>query len=241
MPILDHFRPPVYPRVPWESFHSTWAINLMMRLNEQLLPDGYQANSEVHLGQRIEVDVATFEDDTPSHDEFLNGAGAAVATETWAPPKAVASMPATFPDSIGVLIHSIGGMKIVGAIEFVSESNKDRPEHRLAFAHKISALLQRGIGVLVVDIVTTRHANLHDELVDAMNLPERFRFPSESELYTTAYHPIRRTAADEIDLWAEPLHVGGDLPTMPLFLRGGPVLGIPLQETYTRARRGSRL
>ena len=28
MPLLDHFRPPLYPRHHWESFHSNWATRL---------------------------------------------------------------------------------------------------------------------------------------------------------------------------------------------------------------------
>jgi len=58
------------------------------------------------------------------------------------------------------------GLTLVAVIELVSPSNKDRAEARDAFADKYSAYLQRGIGLVVVDVVTTRQANLHDRLIE---------------------------------------------------------------------------
>jgi hypothetical protein len=75
-------------------------------------------------------------------------------------------MPAIFPDDFQVQVFSsVAGPTLVAAIELVSPGNKGRAESRRAFAAKAAAYLQRGIGLIVVDIVTTRHANLHDELM----------------------------------------------------------------------------
>jgi hypothetical protein len=44
-------------------------------------------------------------------------------------------MPAVFPDSLEVLVYStMAGPTLVAAIELISPSNKDREEHRRAFA-----------------------------------------------------------------------------------------------------------
>ena len=95
---------------------------------------------------------------------------------------------------------------------------------------------------MVVDIVTERHANLHDELVELLRLAGTFRFPAAAPVYAVAYHPVRRDpGGDQIDLWPAPTAVGQPLPILPLALRRGPVIPIDLDLTYTEARRKSRL
>ena len=44
--------------------------------------------------------------------------------------------------------------RLVAVVELVSPSNKDRPESRRAFAAKTAAYLQRGVGLIILDIVT---------------------------------------------------------------------------------------
>src|SRR5947209_19721704 len=57
------------------------------------------------------------------------------------------------------------GRQLVAAVEIVSPANKDRPEHRNVFVGKCAALLQKGVAVSVVDLVTVRHFNLYAELL----------------------------------------------------------------------------
>src|SRR5258708_25220908 len=115
-------------------------------------------------------------------------------------------MPGVFPDDFEVQVFSgIGGPMLVAAIELVSPGNKDRDETRRAFAAKCATYLQRGIGLIVIDIVTSRHANLHDELVHLLGHGDSFTFPAPTPLYATAYRPVHRQERNEIDLWREPL------------------------------------
>src|SRR5258707_10334569 len=60
--LLDHFRPPLSSRRPWQSFHTTWASTLADTLNREVLPPGYIALEQVHAGPAIEIDVATSTD-----------------------------------------------------------------------------------------------------------------------------------------------------------------------------------
>lgn len=60
MPLLDHFHPPLFGTRHWEAFHARWAASITDALNE-ILPDDYFAEAQVHAGARIEVDVATFD------------------------------------------------------------------------------------------------------------------------------------------------------------------------------------
>jgi hypothetical protein len=50
MPLLDHFHPPLSSTQFWESFHSLWIAALVERLNGTILPPGYLAQAQVHIG-----------------------------------------------------------------------------------------------------------------------------------------------------------------------------------------------
>jgi hypothetical protein len=53
------------------------------------------------------------------------------------------------------------GRRFVATIELISPSNKDRPESRRVLVGKVAALLQRGVCVSLVDVVTIRDFNLY--------------------------------------------------------------------------------
>src|SRR5437868_6651312 len=57
------------------------------------------------------------------------------------------------------------GRHLVAAIEIVSPANKDRPEHRNVFVARCAALLQKGVAISIIDLVTVRHFNLYAELL----------------------------------------------------------------------------
>ncbi len=242
MPLLDHFHPPLEGRRHWEAFHGWWAAAIAGSLNEHLLPPDYFAEFQVTLGTRVEVDVATLTEEGASGASGPNGPATAVQVRVWAPPAPVAVMPAVFPDDFAVhVFSSVGGPVLVAAIELVSPGNKDRDEARRAFAAKCAAYLQRGIGLIVVDIVTSRHANLHDELMALLGHADGSRFPGPTPLYATAYRPAHRQERNEIDLWREPLAIGQPLPTLPLAVRGLGCLPIDLEGTYMEARKRGRV
>ncbi len=240
MPLLDHFHAPLYPARRWESFHAVWAAAIVERLNGEVLPEGYFAETQVHVGSRVEVDVATFEQGARPPSQ-ANGPAPLVA-EPWAPAAPALVIPTAFPDEIEVQVYgSATGAHLVAAVELVSPGNKDRSEARRAFAAKCGAYLQVGIGLVVVDVVTERLANLHDELMRLTEKPKECLLAADTGLYAVAYRPVRREAGDQIDCWPVPLAVGDNLPVVPLALRGGPTLPLDLETTYTQARARSRL
>jgi hypothetical protein len=238
MPLLDHFHAPLYPTRRWESFHAVWCSSIMARLNESVLPSGYFAETQVHVGSRVEVDVATIEGPSPPRAP-RNGPAATLTMGAWAPPAPPLLLSTVFPDEFEVEVFA--GANLVAAIELISPGNKDRPETRQAFAAKCSSYLQVGIGLVIVDVVTDRLANLHDELMTLMGQPDTARFPSATGLYAVAYRPARREAGDQIDCWPTPLALGEPLPVLPLSLRGGATLPLDLEVTYAEACRNSRL
>jgi hypothetical protein len=81
------------------------------------------------------------------------------------------SLEVAFPrlDSCEVRVYQDrGGAELRAAIELVSPANKDREGSRRTFAAKCAGHLNHGLGLIVVDIVTTRSANLHEELFDGL-------------------------------------------------------------------------
>src|SRR5437588_3946649 len=217
MPLLDHFHPPLSAERRWESFHSSWATKLADALTERWLPPNYIAEEHAHLGPSIEIDVGTFEREASATGEEKGGVVATVGPKSWAPPAADGVLPAVFPDTFEVRVLSTDtGPKLVAAIELVSPGNKDRATERRAFATKCASYLYQGISVIVVDIVTNRRANLHNEILRIMEAEGVLQLPPESSLYAVAYRPLRRSQGDEIEVWRFPLALGKTLPTLPL-------------------------
>jgi hypothetical protein len=166
----------------------------------------------------------------------------ALAAPPWTPPTAAHTIPAVFPDTFEVRVIGLrDGYKVVAAIELVSPSNKDRPETRHAFVTKCANYLYRGVALIVVDIVTTLRANLHNETMCFMNRDPAVLLPTDAGLYAVAYRPVLREARPEIDLWPATFAVGEALPTLPLRLTGDIFVPVEFEATYQEACRRRRL
>lgn len=240
MPLLDHFHPPVSERRRWEGFHGLWAAALVETLNRDVLADEYFADMHVHIGSQLEVDVATLEE--PSGGETTSDAVEPETPPVWTPPATPLVMPTVFPDDIEVqVLATASGTTLVAAIELVSPGNKDRPETCRAFAAKCVSYLTRGIGLIVIDIVTNRLTNLHNEVVALLGHGEPFLMDAAASLYAVAYRPSRPISGDQIELWPVPLTVGEPLPTLPLALRNAGPVPVDFEATYREACRHSRL
>jgi Protein of unknown function (DUF4058) len=238
MPLLDHFHPPLSNERHWESFHAAWLGSLADDLNRRL-PQGYFAEEQVHAGPGVEIDVASFESDRPGG---ANGSVRGLSTAVWTPPAPVLTLSAVFADDFEVRIfNSSGGPKLVAAIELVSPRNKDRQESRRAFATKCASYLHQGISLVLVDVVTERHANLHNEVVRLLESAETSAQQPEAALYAVAYRPVRRDGREEIDLWPTSLALGEQLPTLPLALNAECSIPLDLEATYSDARQRRRV
>jgi hypothetical protein len=241
VPLLDHFHPPLSEFRPWESFHTTWACTLADGLNRDILPPGYIALEQVHAGAAAEIDVSAWTDLTSAAPTTTGGTATATRT-VWTPAAAPVVMPATFPPSCTVEIAATeGGRTLVAAIELVSPGNKDRPGKRRLFAAKCATYLSRGIGLIIVDVVASRPANLHNDLVDLLGLEARSQMASEQPMYTVAYRPLHEMNADRIETWPVALTLGQPLPTMPLSLAADFCVPVDLEAAYREACQRRRV
>src|SRR5579884_3801777 len=238
MPLLDHFHPPLSVRRHWESLHATWAVCLGDAITARL-PEGYFVEVQTHAGAAVEIDVATYEE--AGNGAARGGDGSATATaraSAWAPPAPPLTMPAVFPAGFEVRVFSTeAGPVLLGAVELVSPRDKDRPDSRRAFAAKCANYLYQGISLVVLDIVTERTTNLHNETMRLMEADARFQLPADAGLYAVGYRPVRRDEREEIDLWPATLRVGNSLPVLPLVLRHELALPVELEAPYADACR----
>ena len=223
MPLRDHFHPPTSHRIQWNSFYSAWLNRIADDLCERL-PDDYNVEVSVKPAIQVGVDVeVTRPEEVPS--PFYS---------TWQPPPRQAVAPIVFPDRYEIRVdRQFGGRQFVAAIELISPGNKDAPDTREAFAAKVASYLHEGVSVLIVDVVTERRANLHDEIVRLMRMPTELLMPPQPELYAASYRPVVRAGRPEFDIWLSPFAVGDALPTMPLRLIADYFVPVELEATYT--------
>lgn len=236
MPLRDHFRPPLDDVTSWDGFHAGWPMVIVQTLAPKL-PRRYVAAPGIHSGSFLEIDVATFEteDQTPMDSASGDGTGGGVATAIWAPPKPTLTLVTDLPqlDEFEVRVYdNKRGRQLVAAIEIVSPSNKDRPEHRRAFVAKCAALLQKLVSVTIIDLVTTRQFNLYGELLELIGQTDPFLHPEPPPLYIVSCRGTKKDGKWLLENWTHALQLGQALPTLPLWLADNFSIPLELESSY---------
>ena len=94
-------------------------------------------------------------------------------------------------------------------------------------------------------MVTSRLANLHDELIELLHLPDSFDWQSSTGLSSIAYRAVRENEDEKdrerLDVWPHQLTLGEPLPTVPLWLSSGFAVPLELELTYTNACQSLRI
>lgn len=241
MPLRDHFRSPLDDVHSWDELHGGWPMMIVRQLNE-VLPEPYFAAPSVHLGTLFEVDVGTYRDPSPETNGGVRAGGAAVAT--YAPPQPTLTLEPQLPsqDVYEVRIYdSRRRRQLVAAIEIVSPSNKDRPESRSTFVAKLATLLQHGICVSIVDVVSTIDFNMYAELMSFVRSSDSALGDEPPPLYAvtvcTRYESPRRL----MDTWYHPLAIGQPLPALPILLKENCAISLDLESSYEETCRTLRI
>lgn len=242
MPLLDHFRPPIFNKGSWEGFHGGWPMMMVMDLCKSL-PEQYTAEPRVHLGKNFEVDICTFDVgqertfDT-SHPE------SGVATAVWAPPEPTLTLeldPTDLYEYEVLIFDQQRGRELVAAIEIVSPANKDRPEARQAFVSKCAALLQKKICVSIVDLVTVKHFNLYCEVLDLFGQIDPAFSPDPPSTYAVTCRSHALATRSRFESWAYPMVVGQKLPVLPIWLDNDHAISLELEASYQQTCSALRL
>jgi hypothetical protein len=223
------------PNVPWRSFHNHWIVRLVEYLNQDVLPAGFQARpTEFIVG--IEPDVLLLQmADQPDLAHLQTQPALAEATAT-----AVLPAPADLP-MVGIY-SSYDTSRLVAIIEIVSPGNKDRREAVQAFVEKVLFLLQDGVHVMVLDVISLPGESIRRPILERLGLADTT--PVVSGLWCASYcalptdDPLPHMMIRE---WAESVHIGQSLSALPLFLRlDQQWVMVDLQKTYAATLSAGR-
>jgi hypothetical protein len=209
----------------------------------RILPEGYVAAPRVHLGAAFEIDVSTYEQAEREQQPIEEQGSLAVAT--WAPPKPTLTLETELPDQdeYEVRIYDARhGRRLVAAIEIVSPSNKDRLESRRAFVAKVAALLQSGVSVSLVDVVTVRHFNLYSDLLELIGGADPMLGADPPALYSVTVRGRKQVRKRSLlDSWFYPMALGHLLPTLPIWLGVDQGVLLDLETSYEETCRVLRI
>jgi hypothetical protein len=237
MPLRDHFRPPLDLITSWEGFYGGWPAVIVQQLRKQL-PAESVAEPRVHSGPQVEIDIAAFErDEPPPLSRMIEGTGG-MRTAVWAPDRPSIAVETNLPDYDEYEVRIFDSRRrrhLVAAIEIVSPAKEDRPEHRTLFVAKCAALLQKGVAVSIVDLVTVRHFNLYLELLAAIGHSDPTLGDPPPHLYAASCRWARRGKRTLLEAWSHLLMLGEPLPTLPLWLGTDLVVPLNLEQSYEQA------
>lgn len=231
MPLRDHFRAPVNDTHSWDEMHGQWPGEIVRTLRT-ILPAGFRAGPNIHLGSPFEVDVSAYDLDSREPDAPTGDGGTATLTEL--SPTLTVEADLSEQDIYEVQIYDIErGRRLVAAIEIVSPSNKDRPGAREAFIGKVASLLQKDICVSIVDLVTVRQSNLYAELLGSLGRSDPNLAPSPPHTYAVTLRTRKpRKQSPLLDAWFYPMEIGQPLPTLPIWLTQDLRVMLSLETSY---------
>lgn len=237
MPLFDHFRPPINRIVRWDSIHGGWPMKIVEALFP-LLSEQFVAAPKVHLAGGIEIDVGTFQldqaNDQPMPDRSYQEWLAVTPTLTIDTETAAA-------EEYSVQVYDLDREReLIASIEIVSPANKDRRDHRLAFAAKCADLLRQGVAVTVIDIVTVPANDVVSDIVQHFDISE-VNTHSSTNLNVTTMRMWPVAQKWQLRVWREPLQLGERLPTVPIWLRHQLAVPLDLESSYQELCRLFRL
>lgn len=246
MPLRDHFHPPLSRTSTYQEVHGGWPMVIVQQLG-RLLPGNFVAGPHVHVGAQVEVDVATFENESGGsygevkHGEIEHGG---VAKQVWAPPKPSLQVQTALGDFDEYEVRVYDAQRerrLVAAIELISPANKDRPEARSQFVARCAALLRSGVCVVLVDIVTSRQSNLYSELLSLIGErdPSLSDPPSATYAVSCRWHP--RGVDYWLETWNHDLNPDQPLPNLPLWLDENLAISLDLEASYEQTCRDLRI
>ncbi|MCE9534236.1 MAG: hypothetical protein K8T89_24415, partial [Planctomycetes bacterium] len=127
------------------------------------------------------------------------------------------------------------------AIEIVSPSNKDQADHRESFVSKVASLLNKGICVTIVDIVSTMNFNLYAELMHMVQGVDPALGDRPPPMYAVTLRTRYENRVKMMDNWYHPLAIGQPLPTLPIWLRESFAVSLELESTYEETCKTLRI
>lgn len=221
-----------------------WPAVIVQQLY-QILPDGFVAEPRVRLGAFFEIDIGTLESGDAADKDYIESSNeGGVATAMKAAPRPTWSVETELPDEYEyevLIFDQQRDRELVAAIEIVSPANKDRPRNRQAFITKCLTLLQKGVCVSIIDLITTRQINLYAEMLQQVDLKSPELERQSGSLYVVTV--LNRKSADKsiLDNWYYPMELGKKLPSIPVWLSEESSIMVDLEPGYEEVCRVLRI
>ena len=227
----------------FHNFHQDWISEIYRALNSGILPADHYALIEQHGGKFV-PDVVALKARTPEPMEWfgetapprnvpaVDDSGGVLVAEPKARVRAEVSLDAYRRKQSVVAVRHASGDDLVAVIEIVSEGNKSGRKPLEDFVEKVGRFLDLGVHLLIVDLQppTARDPmGIHGAIWDYLNGQPHVA-PPDKPLTLAAYESSLATVA-----YVEPVSVGDPLIDMPLFLRPGAYVPVPLEATYQAA------
>ena len=203
-----------------------------------MLPKEYVAQSRLHVGTLMELDIGALERESTYGSGYGDGG---VAVATWAPAVPMILLDTEFPEPSEYEVNNYtqDEFRLVAAIKLVSPSNKDRPENRQTFFNRCESLLKKDVCVTIVDPVTSRTANLYGEHLDELQTPRTAI--SQTVIYAATCRGRRSGLRWRLEAWEHELAFGAVLPTLPIWLAPGLMVPLELEASYEETCRSLRI
>lgn len=225
----------------WERFYAQWPCTTVLQLSESL-PQDFIAEPRVRLGNFTRSNHAEVEELNPKPWWLRSRAPALAKVSALTLPTLTFESNVADLDQFEVLVFDVHEEKrLVAAIEFVSPGNKDRAEHRQAFVAKCLTLLQQGICVSMVDIVTNRRFNLYAEMLAQLGQTDPNLSAPQANIYSVTCRTRPPGQSHLFDSWAYRLAVGEPLPKLPIWLTEDQMLNFDLEASYEATCRALRI
>jgi hypothetical protein len=215
----------------FHAFHHGWIEELARALNRGILPKDYFALPEQNIRGPI-PDVLTLElaqDGDESTEDKGGVAVAACAPRTRLTKRAEVTSYLRKASVITVR-HRHG--KVVAVIEIISPGNKASQAEFRALIEKSVDLIRQGIHVMVIDLSPPGKRDpygVHKAIWDQFE-EEDLEVPADQPLTLASYD-----AGPDYVAYVEFVGVGNKLPDLPLFLKPGVYVPVPLDTTYQAA------
>jgi hypothetical protein len=221
----------------FHDFHLSWIAAIRDELNSGLLPKEYYALAEQHAAG-FEPDVLTLEETTWGDTESDWSGSPALGDRALlvAPPRvqltAETDMEFYRRKQNAIAVRHVSGDRVVAMVEVVSPGNKDTRHSLQAFVEKAAELLDKEIHLLILDLHPPGPRDplgIHGAVWDEIS-SKHYEAPAGKPLTLAAYEWNLGVRA-----YVVRFAIGELMPDMPLFLKPGGHVEVPLDRTYQTA------
>ena len=236
----------------FHHFHQAWGMAISIALNDGILPSEYYALAEQVVGLRepeAEEEVGRLGPDVvalqrPALPANFTPSRGGVMTLEATPPRTkyhLRTEEETYAKKANrIVIRHRSDRAVIALIEIVSPGNKDSTNGLQSFIRKAKEVLDGGVHLLLLDLFPAGPRDpegLHPLIREDLTQPvdpdgEPFRFDPDKPLSLMSY-----VASPGSRAFVEPVAVGDELTTMPLFLTTEEYVPVPLGPTYEAAWR----